>query len=130
MDIFQGWYKDGTENTYDYRPVSALYLLLRILIGGYFFVAVIIDSDNDHNISNWQTVGISHVFLGTLFLTLQPYKKCWMNQVDGVSLLMVGLLLLIETFNNQIIYIIGSVAGAVVFVFIIIRSIHGCLCID
>ena len=115
MDIFQGWYKDGTENTYDYRPVSALYLLLRILIGGYFFVAVIIDSDNDHNISNWQTVGISHVFLGTLFLTLQPYKKCWMNQVDGVSLLMVGLLLLIETFNNQIIYIIGSVAGAVVF---------------
>jgi hypothetical protein len=37
MDMFQGWYKDGTEGTRDYRSVSALCLLLRILIGGYFF---------------------------------------------------------------------------------------------
>ena len=29
-DTFQGWYKDGTEGTYDYRPLSALYMLLRI----------------------------------------------------------------------------------------------------
>ena len=53
-----------------------------------------------------------------------------MNHVDGVSLLVVGMLLLIETFNNQTIFIIGGVTGAVAFVFIIIRSIHGCLCID
>jgi hypothetical protein len=31
MDIFQGWFKDKTENQFDYRSFSALYLLLRIL---------------------------------------------------------------------------------------------------
>jgi hypothetical protein len=86
MDIFQGWYKDGTEGTRDYRSVSALYLLLRILSGG-IFIAVII---NYGSISNWQMIGISHVFLGTFFLTLQPYKRSWMNHVDGVSVLMIG----------------------------------------
>ena len=126
MDIFQGWYKDGTEGTRDYRSVSALYLLMRIFSGG-IFAAVLM---NYGNITNWQIIGISHVFLGTLFLVLQPYKRGWMNHVDGVSLLAVGVLLLIETFNNQTIFIIGGVTGSVAFVFIIIRSIHGCLCID
>ena len=125
MDIFQGWYKDGTEGTRDYRSVSALYLLMRILSGGIFAVI-----KNYGSITNWKIIGISHIFLGTLFLTLQPYKRGWMNHVDGVSLLMVGVLLLIATFNNQTIFIIGGVAGAVAFVFIIRRSIHGCLCID
>ena len=128
MDIFQGWYKDGTEGTRDYRSVSALYLLMRSLSGG-IFVAVI---KNYGSVTNWQIIGISHVFLGTLFLTLQPYKRAWMNHVDGVSLLLVGVLLLIESFYIQTIYynIIGGVTGAVAFVFIIIRSIHGCLCIN
>ena len=31
MDIFQGWYKDGTEGIYDYRPLSALYMLRRLV---------------------------------------------------------------------------------------------------
>ena len=127
MDIFQGWYKDGTEGTQDYRSMSALYLLLRILIAGNF-VAILINSNNDKSISNWQIIGISHIFLGTFFLMLQPYKKSWMNHADGLSLLVVGVLLLIETFNNQYIFIIGDVTGAVAFVFITIQSIHGCLC--
>jgi hypothetical protein len=131
MDIFQGWYKDGTEGTRDYRSVSAVYLLLRILSGG-IFVAVIINGNNYGSFSNsvWQTSGISHVFLGTFFLTLQPYKRSWMNHVDGVSLLVVGVFLLIETFNNRSIFIIGSVTGAMAFVFVLLRSIHGCLCVN
>ena len=86
MDIFQGWYKDGTQGTQDYRSVSALYLLLRILIASNF-VAVVINSNNDKSISNWQIIGIFHIFLGTFFLMLQPYKKSWMNHADGLSLL-------------------------------------------
>ena len=129
MDIFQGWYKDGTEGTRDYRSVSALHLLLRILSGG-IFAAVIINGNNYDGTINWQSIGMFHVFLGTLFVTLQPYKRDWMNHVDGVSFLAVGVLMLIETFNNQTIFIIGGVAGAVAFMFIVIRSVHGCLCID
>ena len=51
-----------------------------------------------------------------------------MNHVDGLDLLVVGVLLLIVTFNNQEIFVIGSVAGAVVFVLTVIQIIHGCLC--
>ena len=65
MDIFQGWYKDGTDGTHDYRSVSALYLWLRLLIGGVF-VGVVISSNNDNSNSNWQIIGIFHVFLGIL----------------------------------------------------------------
>ena len=31
-DIFQGWFKDGTEGTRDYRSLSALYLLFRVAL--------------------------------------------------------------------------------------------------
>ncbi len=77
MDIFQGWYKDGTDSTQDYRSVSALYLLLRLLIGSVL-IAVVMNSNNDNSISNWQIIRIFHVFLGIFFLVLQPYyKKRW-----------------------------------------------------
>ncbi len=106
--------------------MSALYLLLRLLIGSVL-IAVVVNSNNDNSISNWQIIGIFHVFLGIFFLVLQPYKKSWMNHVDGLNLLVVEVLLLIEP-NNQNIFVIGIVAGVVVFVLTIIRSIHGCLC--
>ncbi|MCG8622451.1 MAG: hypothetical protein MJE68_10710, partial [Proteobacteria bacterium] len=36
MDAFQGWYKDGTEGTQDYRSLSAVFMLLKIaIVGGY-----------------------------------------------------------------------------------------------
>ena len=32
MDTFQGWYKDRTEGTYDFRSLSVFYMLLRIAL--------------------------------------------------------------------------------------------------
>ena len=40
MDTFQGWCKDGTEGTYDYRPLSALYMILRVGFIGEFLTVV------------------------------------------------------------------------------------------
>jgi hypothetical protein len=37
MDVFQGWYKDGTEGTYDYRPLSAMYMILKMIICFSYF---------------------------------------------------------------------------------------------
>ncbi len=66
MDIFQGWYKDGTDTTQDYRSVSALYILLRLLIGSVLF-AVVMNSNNDNNISNWQIIRIFSCLSGNIF---------------------------------------------------------------
>ena len=40
-DVFQGWYKDGTDGTPDYRALSALYMLMRIVCGAGFLMLVI-----------------------------------------------------------------------------------------
>ena len=46
MDTFQGWYKDGTEGTYDYRPLSALYMLLRMALVGEFLAVIALSPKN------------------------------------------------------------------------------------
>uniref|UniRef100_A0A1X7TPI4 Uncharacterized protein n=1 Tax=Amphimedon queenslandica TaxID=400682 RepID=A0A1X7TPI4_AMPQE len=37
-DVFTGPYKNGTENTYDYRFMAGLYLLARIIILFQFII--------------------------------------------------------------------------------------------
>ena len=90
MDIFQGWYKDGTEGTYDYRSLSSLYMLLRITFAalyisiiqglGQFWVKYI--------------TGVSHVFLAMTFLIVKPYKTRWMSHFDAIILLLFGTIVL------------------------------------
>ena len=89
MDTFQGWYKDGTEGTYDYRSLSALYMLLRIgLVGEYLTVIGV--SPRGGGGLKWYVTGTLHVLLGTFFLIAKPYKKQWMNIVDGLILIVIG----------------------------------------
>ena len=96
-DVFQGWFKDGMGGSRDYRAVSSLYLLLRIAVAGIFFLVF----------SNYQStfrrfmIGVCHIFIGTLILMVKPYKKNWMNYVDGVIVDLAGFvpLLVPSTFN-------------------------------
>ena len=93
-DIFQGWYKDGTQGTLDYRPLSSLYFLLRITFC-ILFVVLLLSEYRDHTLI-WCVLGALHVFLGTFFLTAKPYRKNWMNCVDGLILVSVGVTVLIN----------------------------------
>ena len=90
MDTFQGWYKDGTEGTYDYRPLSALYMLLRIGLVGEFLTVIAV-SPQSGGTSKWYITGYLHILLGNFFLITKPYKKQWMNKVDGLILIVIGL---------------------------------------
>ena len=85
-DVFQGWFKDGTRGTRDYRAVSSFYLLLRIAVAGIFFLTF----TNYHSTLRWYVIGICHIFLGTFFLIAKPYKKKWMNCADGLTIDIVG----------------------------------------
>ena len=108
-DIFQGWYKDGTEGTYDYRALSAFYFLLRFSFGGFYVILVYFGYH-----SGWYIFGFSHVFLGTFFLMAKPYKKNWMNSFDGIVILYLGVLLLLNLYQTKVAFVIGLVIGAVV----------------
>ena len=65
MDIFQGWYKDGTEGTRDCRFISGCYFLLRITLGCELVMMLLIDYDHE-SAWPWEAPipGIAHVVLG------------------------------------------------------------------
>ena len=109
MDVFQGWYKDGTENSLDYRPLSALYMILRIII------SCIIGATLDNQIrQKWIVVGLLHVGLGTVFLILKPYKKKWMNHIDGILLLLLGAFTIVRLLEERIFFIAGIATALIV----------------
>ena len=89
MDTFQGWYKDGTEGTYDYRSLSALYMLLRVALVGEYLTVIAL-SPRSHGDLKWFITGSFHLLLGTCFLMSKPYKKKWMNIADALVLLLIG----------------------------------------
>ena len=98
MDTFQGWYKDGTEGTYDYRSLSALYMILRIGLLGECLTVIAV-SPQTRVTSKWYITGYLHILLGNFFLITKPYKKQWMNKVDGLILIAIGLLCSMDLFK-------------------------------
>ena len=90
MDVFQGWFKDRTENQVDYRSFSALYLLLRLLFA-LVSIAIVLNVFNQYY---WYFIGVFHILLGALFLIVKPYKKKWMNRADSLFLFTLGALMI------------------------------------
>jgi hypothetical protein len=111
MDVFQGWYKDGTEGTYDYRSLSAMYMILKIIICfSYFSYLKLLISRNYHLFK--VMVGLLYASLGMIFFIVRPYKLNWMNLSDGNIFLLLAFLSL--TFGLKvkvIIYYIGIASG-------------------
>ena len=92
MESFQGQYKDGTNSTSDFRMVSALFLILRILILASF-----------HNYSLWVLAGrrITIICAICFYAVARPYKKNLGNNVDILILasLSTSVLLLLLAFH-------------------------------
>ena len=83
MDVFQGWFKDGTEGTVDYRFLSAFFLILQIAHGGKTIVITLLVDKKERMLIR-AILGIVQVSMGVLFFVLKPYKKVWMSNVDGL----------------------------------------------
>ena len=98
MDTF---YKDGTEGTYDYRSLSAVYMLLRVGLVGEVLTVIGL-STQTHGGLKWFITGSFHVLLGTSFLAIKPYKKQWMNIVDGLILIFIGLCCCVDPFKFHV----------------------------
>ena len=122
MDIFQGWYKDGTEGTRDFRSFSALYMMLRIGLSGEFVLVILRDYRDDHVMKEVVLLGVIHILLGALFLTLKPlsYKKVWMNHIDGVIFLLVGTTFILEFSYDTQVYGLGGATIILVMTFTIL----------
>ena len=94
MEAFQGHYKDGTNGTWDFRMVSALYLIFRCLNVLSFF-----DShSNSIHAFTWLRSSILFVSTSLFFAIIRPYKVNYFNAIDSFLLVILGFLHLICQF--------------------------------
>ena len=72
MDFFQGCYKNGTNNTQDYRYFAGLYLLIRLIHHTSIYY------------SDWSYIitSILSLIVSILFGVLRPYRKDFYNRLD------------------------------------------------
>ena len=82
VDAFQGYYKDGTNGTPDWRYFSGLYLIFRILAIGTHVLPDI----------TYQSVYklTCYSFVSLFFGLLQPYKERWINYLDSIAFMLLS----------------------------------------
>jgi len=74
------------------RSISGVYLLFQFLL--------LIANVNTKNITGWLLRALMFLSLSILILIVQPYKKSYMNVLDGLLLALLGLVtLLLVTFQ-------------------------------
>ena len=83
MDVFQGYYKDGTAGTPDWRCFSALYLIFRIVV-----ITTHLFPGDYKNLIRFLCLATASLMFGLL----RPYKEKWVNFWDSLVffLFMVG----------------------------------------
>ena len=84
VDTFQGYYKNGTNKTHDYRSFSALYLILRIL-----YMQAFANHTEIHY--KWIVTMVCPGIASLLFALLRPYKSNRYNVLDSVFLALMAL---------------------------------------
>ena len=124
MDIFQGCYKDGTDGTVDWRPLSSLYMVLRLVLA---FCCLALELLVSYELQIKIGIGVSHVLLGTMFLIMKPYKKTWMSFADGLLLTLLGTIMLTVVFESEVLYLLVIVVVLVMIVFVTSFVLIKCL---
>ena len=124
-DVFQGWFKDGTGGTRDYRAVCSLYLLFRFIFGSIFVMLVV--SNYNAYVYSWCVIGMGHIFIGSFFLVVKPYKKKWMNFIDGIIIDIVGVLILTAICGEKTFFIAFIANIIVVFLILCLVGLYMCL---
>ena len=79
-DTFQGYYKDGTDGTRDYRSMASLQFLFRLILNlsnGWFHAGLPI-------IHGMKYTLVMLIALSVCYLTIQPYKESYMNTTEGI----------------------------------------------
>lgn len=111
MDTFQGWYKDGTEGTRDYRWVSSLYFILRI---GFVGQCLATTMSKNPNQLFWILPGVIFIATSVFFTTVRPYKVSWMNNIDGAVLAVLGInFFIFYQYYDDMVFIMAVVVATV-----------------
>ena len=95
MDTFQGYYKDGTSETYDWRSLSGFYPLLMVATLPTLSLKFFTRHDHD-------TVMAVSFIASAMFAFVRPYKKLSHNLVETLLLLVTSFTASYMSNNNKI----------------------------
>ena len=127
MNIFQGWYKDGTEGTRDYRSFSALYLLFRVGFGCLLVAALLQNDFGDRYFQILVVLGVFQILLGVVLFTIKPHRKTWMSNADGIIFTLFGVMSLLVNFSKHV-YILGAITGpSLLILTVLYYVVHKCI---
>ena len=126
-DVFTGPYKNGTENTYDYRFFAGLYLIVRIIS----FATFLLGYDTYDDFFKYYIVDmiqISNLFLlAIMILVFRPFKRN-IHSFTEVMMLLLEIVFFVPVliFLCNIIYLdLGTIVASINgFLFGIILSIY------
>ena len=128
-DTFNGYYKNGTEGTRDYRYFAGLYVILRIVALPCVFIFSV-------NAYYWILVIPCLAVVSLLFALLRPYKDDWINIWDSVlfaiyafSLFWIMCVQYMHVFHSLPIEVIGitiSVPLVYIIVYVGHKSFQSC----
>ena len=117
-DNFQGYYKFGIGGSYDFRSVSALHFLLRIAVAVSVAVSSVIVVPSSAYVSlTWFVPGTMFVAAGLFFGLVRPYRFNYMNILDSLLLVLIGMLFFLMSSREG--YILALPLGALPLVFFV-----------
>lgn len=116
-DVFQGYFKDGTEGTYDLRFFPALYLLTRI--GILLIYTTILDQ------YAFLVMVVVLMTIAILVLLLQPYKQQFnkYNRIDAIMIILLAMQILSANNVSQTVTLSSGYALIALFIAMIISLI-------
>ena len=92
IDAFQGWYKNGTDNTsYDYRLVFAIFPVLKILSALWMSMFTAMEYRGSRI---WLVPSTVLQGTGLFFAAFRPYKSDTMNKLDALLIWLLGIITL------------------------------------
>ena len=83
LDTFQGYYKDGTKGTYDWRFLSGLYLIFRIVFVYYV---------HKHNLLPRNATPpqmLYYIIITVIVVFVKPYKRFIHNLTETLLLILI-----------------------------------------
>ena len=92
-DAFQGWFKDGTNGTRDFRYFAGFYLIFRIVI----LVEVAVST-----YYIWMIIILCPIIASLMFALLRPYKNDWLNILDSLLFAILALAIFFVMYNRRV----------------------------
>uniref|UniRef100_A0A1X7TCS5 Uncharacterized protein n=1 Tax=Amphimedon queenslandica TaxID=400682 RepID=A0A1X7TCS5_AMPQE len=113
-DVFTGPYKNGTENTYDYRFMAGLYLLARIIISSQFIYGYY------HLFSIPISQACCSFLLAVIVIIFRPFKR---NIHNFAEFLVMFITIALGCINSVISFLIQILAEKDVIVYLIVIAL-------